>query len=413
MIDSRHPFLDEVIHAMGHKIGPSVPMWLHPVMHVVLVWAPLALAAVGLYFLAKALWKNARARAQLRPSKRAYVQGEAGIYAFVLSYSARQQAILIAAGLLSLPILYATLELPKLIINNALSEARPESVIDRFGFSETTLLFVLSGLYLVAIAANGLAKYWLNVRKGRVGERLLRRLRLTIFRHWQRRAHGERDTEVIPLITQEIEPIGGFAADAFAVPVFQGGTLATILFFMFLQDPVLGAAALTLLPVQLALIPKIQQRVNVLTRTRVSGTRDFGRELGDVLQESGAPRSSGVRASIRKRIRFLEEVRERIYRWKFFQKALNNFLTSLTPFFFYSIGGYLVLEGRLTIGALVAALAAYKDISAPLRELFQYYQVREDVRIRYAALQDFIHGTRRQTGGEELVDLVNMERRTA
>ena len=96
-------------------------MWLHPVMHVVLVWAPLALAAVGLYFLAKALWKNARARAQLRPSKRAYVQGEAGIYAFVLSYSARQQAILIAAGLLSLPILYATLELPKLIINNALS----------------------------------------------------------------------------------------------------------------------------------------------------------------------------------------------------------------------------------------------------------------------------------------------------
>jgi ABC-type bacteriocin/lantibiotic exporter with double-glycine peptidase domain len=106
-------------------------------------------------------------------------------------------------------------------------------------------------------------------------------------------------------------------------------------------------------------------------------------------------------------------VRERIYRWKFFQKALNNFLTSLTPFFFYSIGGYLVLEGRLTIGALVAALAAYKDISAPLRELFQYYQVREDVRIRYAALQDFIHGTRRQTGGEELVDLVNMERRTA
>ncbi|WP_420402416.1 ABC transporter ATP-binding protein [Nisaea sp.] len=413
MIDSRHPFLDEVIHLLGHQLGPSVPMWLHPVMHVVLVWAPLALAAVGLYFLAKALWNNARARTRLLPSKRTHKQGEAGIYGFVLSYSARQQAILIVAGLLSLPILYATLELPKLIINNALSEARPESLIDRLGFTETTLLFVLSGLYLLAIAANGLAKYWLNVRKGRVGERLLRRLRLTIFRHWQRRSHGERDTEVIPLITQEIEPIGGFAADAFAVPVFQGGTLATILFFMFLQDPILGAAALTLLPVQLALIPKIQQRVNALTRTRVSGTRAFGRELGAVLQDNGAPHSSGLGSPIRKRIRFLEEVRERIYRWKFFQKALNNFLTSLTPFFFYSIGGYLVLEGRLTIGALVAALAAYKDISAPLRELFQYYQVREDVKIRYTALQDFIHGARRQTGYEELVGLGSMERRTA
>jgi ABC-type bacteriocin/lantibiotic exporter with double-glycine peptidase domain len=67
----------------------------------------------------------------------------------------------------------------------------------------------------------------------------------------------------------------------------------------------------------------------------------------------------------------------------------------------------------LTIGALVAALAAYKDISAPLRELFQYYQVREDVKIRYTALQDFIHGPRRETGYEELVGLGSMERRTA
>ena len=126
-------------------------------MRVVLVCAPLALVTVGLYFLVKALWNNTRARARSLPSKRTYAQGEAEIYAFVLSYSARKQAMLIAAGLLSLPILYATPELPKLIINNALSEARPESVIDRFGFSDTTLLFVLSGLYLLAILPNGLA----------------------------------------------------------------------------------------------------------------------------------------------------------------------------------------------------------------------------------------------------------------
>ena len=65
-------------------------------------------------------------------------------------------------------------------------------------------------------------------------------------------------------------------------------------------------------------------------------------------------------------------------------------MTALTPFFFYSIGGYLVIEGRLTLGALVAVLAAYKDFSAPLRELFRYYQSAEDVRIRYEEMLRFL-----------------------
>ena len=62
----------------------------------------------------------------------------------------------------------------------------------------------------------------------------------------------------------------------------------------------------------------------------------------------------------------------------------------MTPFFFYSIGGYFVIEGTLSLGALVAVLAAYKDFSAPLRELFRYYQSAEDVRIRYSAMLEFL-----------------------
>lgn len=71
-------------------------------------------------------------------------------------------------------------------------------------------------------------------------------------------------------------------------------------------------------------------------------------------------------------------------------KAVNNFLTALTPFFFYSIGGYLVIEGGLTLGALVAVLAAYKDFSSPVRQLFKYYQTVEDVRIRFQELRLFL-----------------------
>jgi hypothetical protein len=38
---------------------------------------------------------------------------------------------------------------------------------------------------------------------------------------------------------------------------------------------------------------------------------------------------------------------------------------------------------KLTLGALVAVLAAYKDILAPWKELLTWYSTKEDVRIKY------------------------------
>src|SRR3546814_8162662 len=70
--------------------------------------------------------------------------------------------------------------------------------------------------------------------------------------------------------------------------------------------------------------------------------------------------------------------------------CLNNFITQLTPFFFYTVGGYLVIEDRLSFGDLVAVLAAHKDFSAPLKELLRYYQTMEDVRVRFDETQQFL-----------------------
>jgi len=156
---------------------------------------------------------------------------------------------------------------------------------------------------------------------------------------------------------------------------------------------VLGAAALTVLPVQLVLLPRLQRRVNVLSRMRIKEVRQLGRQLSDQLRnnQDGRFELAPTSASFRD----LEHVRRRIFRLKFFIKALNNFLTALTPFLFYSLGGYFVIEGRISLGALVAVLAAHKDFSAPLKELFRYYQALEDTRIRYREITRFFTRSRR------------------
>lgn len=388
-MDPYHDLLHWVAQTIGHHLGDRTPLWIHPVLHVVLIWAPLGFIILAvarfLQFLIKRLHPGGRPGGQT--GRRVSVLPDTSIR-FIVKYSRNAQLSLVAVGLLSMPVLYATLELPKTIINSALAEEHLPQEYFGQALSQVSHLFILCAAYLTAIIVNGGLKFYINLFKGRVGERLLRRLRLTLFRLWRAGAGPARRSEVIPLITQEVEPIGGFAADAFALPVFQGGTFLTILGFMFAQDPILGAAAVTLLPVQLALIPRLQRKINRLARFRVQEIRSMSGRLGE--QAISETSSFGDFRRVAASLKRIEAIRLKIHRSKFFMKSLNNFLTALTPFFFYAVGGYLVIEDRLTLGALVAVLAAYKDFSAPLRELFRYYQSLEDVRIRYDEVKRFL-----------------------
>ncbi len=386
LLDKYYVVVHDLVLFFGYPYDDTVPDWIHPIIHLIFVLAPALLLGVVLSFLFRALlgWLQHKERPDPRPST---VRGlDSSLFKAVLRYSKKQQALMIILSLVAMPILYLTLELPKQIVNSALNADRFPVGFLGYDFNQVQLLMTLSGLYLLAISLSGLNKYVLNVFKGYVAERFLRRCRLLVYRQWRADPEAAEQSEIVPILAQEVEPVGGFAADVLTLPVLQGGTLATILLFMFMQDPVLGAAALTVLPVQLILLPKLQRRVNVFSRIRIKEMRHLGRHLSDQLRDvEGPSRFAPTLTSFRE----LEEVRRRIFILKFFIKTLNNFLTALTPFLFYSLGGYFVIEGRISLGALVAVLAAHKDFSAPLKELFRYYQTLEDTRIRYHEITMF------------------------
>jgi ABC-type multidrug transport system fused ATPase/permease subunit len=89
------------------------------------------------------------------------------------------------------------------------------------------------------------------------------------------------------------------------------------------------------------------------------------------------------RADFSDRLGKVFSIRFQIYLRKGQVKFLNNFLNQMAPLLFYSIGGYLVIQGDLTAGALAAALTANKDMSAPWKELLDYYQQTQDSKIKY------------------------------
>ena len=325
------------------------------------------------------------------------------IYKFIFKHTKGQQIFILLVTVISMPFYYASLDIPKLIINSALLADDPAIQGDEFprplkilgieimDVDQLTLLGSLCVIFLFLVLINGGFKMYINIYKGRMGERMLRRLRYLLYSrilrfplaHFRKTSQGE----LIPMITAEVEPLGGFIGDAFAVPALQGGLLLTAIFYIFSQDPLMGVASILLYPIQGWIIPRLQKKVNMLGKARVREVRKLSEKIGESvsgIQEIHANDTAQYElADFSQRLGTIFTIRFQIYNKKFFIKFLNNLLANLTPFFFFSIGGYLVIGGEISLGSLVAVLAAYKDLSPPWKALLTYYQIQADSRIKY------------------------------
>src|SRR3954466_11520600 len=291
---------------------------------------------------------------------------------------------------------YLSLDLPKTIINQAIQGVAfpsAESVKRLLGFDlhRIPYLLALSILFLGLIVVNGWLKFQINTMKGWMGERMLRRLRFSLFDYILRfpltRFRRVKPAEMATMIKDEVEPLGGFIGEALITPLFLGGQALTAMFFIMYQHWLLGLIALGIVGVQAFIIPKLRKRQLVLGRERQLTARALAGRIAEVVEGASEihahDTSNYERSEISARLGRIFRIRFELYQRKFMVKFLNNFLAQVTPFLFYTLGGYLVITGRLDIGALVAVIAAYKDLPAPVKELIDWDQQRMDVEIKY------------------------------
>ncbi|MBI1245773.1 MAG: ATP-binding cassette domain-containing protein [Alphaproteobacteria bacterium] len=296
---------------------------------------------------------------------------------------------------------YVTLDLPKNIMNQGIQGKGIKFPVDVgglgwFSFDQLGYLFWLCALFLCAILVNGGLKQYVNSLKGKLGERLLRRLRFQLVArilrfpvpHFRKTSAGE----LIPMVTSEVEQIGGFMGDAFVQPLMQAGMLLTIAIFLFVQNPMMGMAAISLFPIQAYIVPKLQKRVKTLGKERVKAVRKISERIGETVGGIQEVRTLGTstweRADYTERLGLVYRIRFDIYQRKSLVKFINNTLNQGAPLLFYGIGGYLVIHGSLSLGALVAALSAHKDMTAPWKELLDYYQQAQDSQQKYEQVID-------------------------
>src|SRR5688572_24501225 len=223
------------------------------------------------------------------------------LFRYIWRHSKRDQLIICAVVLASLPFYFASLDLPRRIVNeaiqgNAFREGATEApflsvgfelpqwlggasihLFEGFQLGRFGLLFGLSGLFLFFVLVNGAFKYWINVSKGALGERMLRRMRFDLFglllRFTPETVRSLKSSEAATIIKDEVEPIGAFIGDAFVLPAFLGTQAGTALLFIFLQNVWLGILAAVVVAFQALFIPRLRRQLLRLSRQRQIASR--------------------------------------------------------------------------------------------------------------------------------------------
>src|SRR5205085_291113 len=321
---------------------------------------------------------------------------ERSLFRFIIQFSKRDQLLVVPLVVASMVVYYLSLDLPKTIINQAIqgvSFPTLDSVKRLLGFDlhRVPYLFALSVLFLGLIVLNGWLKFQINTMKGWMGERMLRRLRYALFDYILRfplaRFRRVKSAEMATMIKDEVEPLGGFIGEALITPLFLGGQALTAMFFILYQQVWLGLIALGVVAIQAFIIPRLRRRQLELGRERQLTARALAGRIAECTQGAAEIHAHDTynyeRAEISSRLGKIFRIRFELYQRKFMVKFLNNFLAQVTPFLFYTVGGYLVIVGSLDIGALVAVIAAYKDLPGPVKELIDWDQQRMDVEIKY------------------------------
>lgn len=341
------------------------------------------------------------------------------LFTYIWRHSKPEQVVILGLVVLAQIFYFLSLTVPKDIVNNGiqgnafkhsktipflvweldLSAVLPGKVLrifDGFQVDQLGYLVTMSFVFLGAVVVNGLFKKTINTQKGRMGERMLRRLRYELYERILRfpPAHFRKvkQAELATMIKDEVEPLGGFIGDAFVQPMFLGGQALTAILFIMLQNWLLGIVVIVLLGVQMAIVPRLRRPVLVLGRQRQITARQLaGRiaETADGVHEIHIHGAANYeRADISERLGKIFKIRFDLYQKKFVAKFWNNILSQATPFAIYLVGGYFAITGQMDVGAVVGVLLAYKDLPSPIKELLDWDQQRQDVQIKYEQVID-------------------------
>lgn len=294
------------------------------------------------------------------------------LYRLIWRRSGGRQVVVVALSLAVAALAAAPLELQKNIVN-ALGAGTDLSELVRLGAAMIGVVLLSLGLKLV-----------LGLVSQLLGEATVRDLRRRAYREsvaGEAAGAARPRGTLVTMVATEAEDLGHFVGRAFATPVLQIGTLASVLGFIVVSQPMLGLLALAIVVPQAAIVVGSQRRVNALLAERIGLLRGASNRM------TAADRAA-LDARVLADFDAIHETRRRIFRWKLGAKFLVGALNAAGTVGTLMLGGYLVIEGRTDVGTVVAASIALTRLQGPWTALIAFYRQASPMRVRLALFRD-------------------------
>jgi ABC-type bacteriocin/lantibiotic exporter with double-glycine peptidase domain len=307
------------------------------------------------------------------------------LYRGVWRVTGRQQWRLMLLALVVAGIAAAPLKLQQLVINSLIESGEPRRIV-----------WLCLGFLAVVLLSAGL-KFLLRLNISIVGERVVLLIRKRLYAnlvHDTHRGVTELPTRgtLVTKLAAEAETVGAFAGSAIAMPLVQLGTLVSVVAFILVQQPWLGALVVAVVVPQAIIVRALQARINARVKERVLTLR----RASDRISEADL---RAIHQAINADFHEVFETRRKIFMLKLSSKLALQAISAAGVFGILLVGGLLVLDGRSDIGTVVASLTGLTRLEGPWRELIAFFRSASTVRIKYEMLVRSLM-PRTTTGGD-------------
>jgi ABC-type multidrug transport system fused ATPase/permease subunit len=271
------------------------------------------------------------------------------------------------------------LEMQKRIVNQAIQLKAFE------------LLLIYCGIYLAAVVLAGGLKFVISYLQTIIGQRALADMRKDLYRHVLTLPLGFfRKTQpgmVVQSFVSELATAGDFVGMAVAIPLTSVLSLLAFTVYLLWLNPLLAIVSFAIYPVVVFVLPMLQRRANMENKKRVDVSRDFSGKLAEAVSGIHEIQANAAHHLENKKFESLVNKLQKIrITWNLYRqgtKISSNFFTSFSPFIIFLLGGYLAINGRLELGALVAFLSAQEKLFDPWSELIDAYQAYQEASVSY------------------------------
>ena len=307
------------------------------------------------------------------------------LFSWIFSGNVKLQVILLFVIIIAVIARVLPLEMQKRIVNEAIN------------LRKIDLLFLYCGIYLAAVVVASGLKFIISTLQNLISQKVLTDMRKELYHHILTiPLNFFRKTQpgmVVSSLVTELALPSNFVGMAFGATISNILTLLAFTGYLLWLNPMLAILSLSVYPLVLFLLPVLQKRVNIANKRRVEVTRNLSNKIGESITGIHEIQGNGAYNIENRRFgRLADKLMKIRIVWSGYRigiKVANNFFVGLGPFIVFILGGFLVIKGRLDLGALVAFLSAQEKLYDPWKELIEFYQVYQDGKVNYKKTMDY------------------------